>query len=121
LRDTPDQNSFDLEVFSDFLWVVFFPLEAEGGAARHDFDVRQARETADQAFGNAIAQVFIAGVGCGVDKWQNSDGYDLACSGSGFSAEVKHSHDDCDKCKRGCCGRQIFFRAGRRNGCDDVR
>ena len=86
LGDSSDQHRAYLQVLTDFLQIVFFAFEPEDRAARHDLHVGQLRERADQTFGQAIAQVFIAGVRGRVHKGQHGDGIHFA--GRGFSAHV---------------------------------
>ena len=77
LQDAADENRADAERLADLAGIVFFPFELEDRAARHDFQLWQLRERADQAFGEAIAEIVVARVGGGIDEGQDGDGGDL--------------------------------------------
>ena len=71
------QNGANLEGLANLAWVIFLSFEAEDRAAGHDSDVGQLRESADQALGQAIAQVLVVSVRRGVDEGQHGNGFDL--------------------------------------------
>ena len=73
LGDAAHQDRADVELFADFLRIVFAIFETEDGAAGHHFYVWQLRERANQAFGEAVAEIFVVGVGGGVDERQHGD------------------------------------------------
>ena len=59
LRNASHQHRSDLKLFPDFLRVILIALEAEDAASRHHFEIGQLRQRADQALGQAVAQIFI--------------------------------------------------------------
>ena len=73
LRDAAHEHGADLELLPDLAGILLVALEAEHGAARHDLQVGHFRERADQAFGEAVAQVLVAGIGRGVYEGQDGD------------------------------------------------
>src|ERR1035441_9639525 len=71
LHDAAHQNCAHPERVANFLRIVLLPLVAEHGAARHHLKVGQLRKTADQAFGQAVAEILIVGVSGGIDEGEH--------------------------------------------------
>src|SRR5208282_4072157 len=88
LSDASHEDGADLQRLANFLGIILIVLETEDGAARHDFEVGELRKGADEALGQAVAQVLVVGVGGGVDEGQDGDGSNLL--GFGLSAGDVH-------------------------------
>ena len=71
LRNAAHQDRADLQLLADLLRIVVLSLEAEDRASRHHFKIWHLRQSADQALGQAIAKVFIVGIGGRVHEGQH--------------------------------------------------
>ena len=77
LRNASRQHRSDLELLPNFLRVVLVRLEAEDAASRHHFEIGQLRQRADQALGQAVAEVLIVRIGRRVNEGQHRDRVNL--------------------------------------------
>src|ERR1019366_7604010 len=66
LHDAAHEDTADLKSPSDFSRIILVAFETEDGAPCHDLEIWQLRKCADQTLGQAVAEVFIAGIGGGV-------------------------------------------------------
>jgi len=114
LRDAAQQHRGDVEVLADFLRIIFAIFEAEDGAARHHFDVRQLRKRADQAFGEAVAEIFVVWVGGGVDEGQHRDGGDFLRRRAATD-EIVAADDESECCRHGSGNPEFAGAAGMRS------
>jgi len=77
LGNATHNNCTNLERFANLAWVVFFTFETEDGAAGHHSEIGKLGESADETLGESVAEIFVVGVGGGVDEGENGDGSDL--------------------------------------------
>ena len=71
LRDSALEDRAHAQLAAKSLSIRFFPLVAENGVSRHHFQIRQLRQAVDEAFGDAVAQVFGVWITIGVHEGQD--------------------------------------------------
>src|SRR5262249_1097188 len=67
------ENSRDLEIGADLRWVLLFSFEPEDRTAGHDAQAGILGQSADHAFGDAVAEVVGVRVSIGIDEGQHGD------------------------------------------------
>src|SRR5438046_3122490 len=71
LSNSPGKHRTDAQLLADFVRINFSALKAEDCAARYHSQLRQLRESVDNAFGNTIAEILHIGTGTGVFQGQD--------------------------------------------------
>ena len=112
----PIRTRADVEILADFLRIVFAIFEAEDGAAGHDFHVGKLRERADEAFGETVGEIFVVGVGGGVDERQHGDGSDFLRRGAAVQEVIAAPMASASAAADGAADPEFSRCAGRRSG-----
>ena len=68
LPDAPCDYTIDFQVMGDHLRINIMPLVSKNSRAGHDGEIWNLAKVVDQAFGEAVTEVFAVGIVCGVDE-----------------------------------------------------
>jgi hypothetical protein len=96
LRHAAGQHGTDAEFAAYRARVGLLAFVTKDCATRHYLEVGQLRETADQALGNAVAQVVAIRGGAGVDEGEHGQRVD---AGGGMIAPVEEDGRGCEDCQ----------------------
>ena len=100
LRHPAGHDGADAEPTGRLRDVSFLALEPKDGIARFHLHLRQLREVVDEAFGDAVAQVFRVRIAAGVDERQHGERIDRL--GRGAQKEERESRPSDRRCRRHC-------------------
>ena len=73
LHNPSRQNCSYAQLFPRHEWVGLFPLVAEDRAAGDHFETGQLSQAVDDAFGQAIGEIFRIVIVILIDEWQHGD------------------------------------------------